>query len=86
MIVAFLFNLIVLVIGSIFIILPQVTTLPTVGGLDIDAAMVTAIGQLKVYMTAFWPLQHFFTGFLFLLGYFALKMVVKFLLGHRAPH
>lgn len=85
MIVAFLFNLIVLVVGAIFSLLPQVTTLPTVNGFDIDAALVIGVGQLKTFATAFWPLMYMFYGALFIMAYYALKQGVKFLIGHRAP-
>lgn len=85
MIIAFLFNLIVLVIGAIFSILPEVSTLPSVGGFDIDAALVAGIGQLNAFFTAFWPLSIMFQGFLVIMGYHALKIGIKFLIGHRAP-
>lgn len=85
MIIAFLFNLIVIVIGAIFSLLPIVETLPTINGFDIDAAMVTGIGSLNAFFAAFWPIKIMFQGFLVILGYHALKMGLRFLIGHRAP-
>lgn len=85
MIVAFLFNLIVLVIGAVFSILPAVTTLPTINGFDIDAALVSGMGQVHTFFITFWPLSIMFQGFLFLMGYYALKIGIRFIIGHRAP-
>lgn len=85
MIIAFLFNLIVLIIGAVFSLLPAVDKLPEIGGVDIDTELVTGIGQLHAFMTAFWPLIYIFGGFLVILGYYGLKMGLRFLIGHRAP-
>jgi len=85
MIIAFLFNLIVLIIASIFSLLPTVETLPTIGGFDIDTALVTGVGQLNAFVTAFWPIKYLFYGFLFIMGYYAFKIGLRFLIGHRAP-
>ncbi len=85
MIVAFLFNLIVLVIGAIFSLLPQITTLPTINGFDIDGALVQGMGEVHTFFITFWPLGIMFQGFLFLMGWYALRMGVRFLIGHRAP-
>lgn len=85
MIIAFLFNLIVLVIGSVFSLLPAVATLPVVNGFDIDSALVVGMGELHTFVTAFWPLYDLFQAFLFLMGYFAFKIGLRFLIGHRTP-
>lgn len=85
MIIAFLFNLIVLIIGAVFSILPQITTLPTIGGFDIDSALVSGMGELNAFMATFWFLKDLFIGFLVLMAYFSLKLIIRFLVGHRAP-
>jgi hypothetical protein len=85
MIVDLLLNVLLLVIGAIFSILPIVYTLPTIAGYDIDAALVSGIGQFNVFTTAFWPLSVMFQGFLVIMLYYALKMGLRFFLGHRAP-
>ena len=85
MIIAFLFNLIVIIIGSIFSLLPTVTTLPTINGVDVDSAMVVAMGELHTFTTAFWPLAIMFNGFLFIMAYYAFKVGLRFIIGHRAP-
>lgn len=85
MIFNFLINLVVLFIGAIFSRLPTVYTLPTIGGYNIDGALVTGMGAFHTFITAFWPIQDMFYGFLALLTYYAIKMLVKAFLGHRAP-
>jgi hypothetical protein len=78
-------NLVVLILGAVFSWLPEVKTLPTIGGFDIDGALVTGMGQVHTFFSTFWVLQYMFYGFLALMGYYALKMAVTFFLGHRAP-
>lgn len=87
MIFNFLINLVLLIIGAILDVfhLSRVTTLPTIGGFDIDGSLVTGMAELKTFMVAFWPIQDMFYGFLALVAYFAVKMFLGFILGHRAP-
>jgi hypothetical protein len=56
-----------------------------IGGFDIDTALLNGVGQLKFFFTIFWPIADMFLGFLFLMGYYGLKMLLGFILGHRAP-
>lgn len=84
MIVNLILNIIVLFLGGIFSWLPAVTTLPTINGYNIDAFMVQGVGSLQTLAVAFWPLAIMFQGFLAIMGYFLIKMVVKFFLGSRA--
>lgn len=85
MIINLLLNVVVLILGAIFSWLPQVTTLPTIVGYDIDTALTTGVGQLKTFMIAFWPIGIMFQGFLVIMGYYAIKMVLGFFLGSRSP-
>lgn len=85
MIFNLIINLFVLILGSIFHRLPEVTTLPTINGYDIDGALVTGMGDLRTFMTAFWPLQDMFYGFLAIMAYYGIKMLARLFLGHRAP-
>lgn len=85
MIINLLIGLIVLIIGAIFSWLPIVTTLPAIGVFDIDNALVHGVGQLHTFITTFWPIDYMFKGFLFLMGYYIIKMTVNFFLGHRTP-
>ena len=81
MIITFFLNLLVSILNIIFGWLPTVTTLPTVGGYDIDGAMVSGMGQLNLFMTTFWALQIMFNGFLVILGYYGIKLILKLFLG-----
>jgi len=85
MLTMLIINVFVLFLGSIFIWLPQITTLPIILGFDIDSALVTGVGQFKTLATTFWPWLYVFYGLLVLLGYFSIKQVIKFFLGSRAP-
>ena len=85
MIFNLLFNLVALLLGSIFSHFPSVTTLPTINGYDIDAALVTGMGAFRTYTTAFWPIADMFAGFLVLMAYYGVKMIVKLFMGHRTP-
>ncbi len=85
MIVLLLINLIVIILGVIFSWLPQVTTLPEIGGYDIDTALSQGMGYVHSFFTTFWPLQIMFDGFLVLMLYYISMMTLRFFLGHRAP-
>lgn len=85
MIVNLILNVFILILGALFSWLPQVTTLPFIVDYDIDTALNTGVGQLYTFLNAFWPIYIMFQGFLFILGYFAIKMVLKFFLGSRSP-
>lgn len=85
MIIILFINLISLILGGIFSWLPIVTALPTVFGYDIDGGLSLGMGYTQTFMTTFWPLEVMFQGFLLLMGYYGVKMIVKFFLGHRAP-
>lgn len=86
MIVVFLFNTIIAILTIIFGWLPDVLTLPTINGYDIDSAFTTGMGQLNTIMTSVWVLQYLVGGFLAIMGYHLIKMILKFILGARSPH
>ncbi len=65
--------------------LPQILTLPTVLGFDLDSALILGIGEMTNLFNTFWPLAIIFQGFLVLLAYYSIKMLLRLLLGHRAP-
>lgn len=65
--------------------LPQITTLPTFLGVDIDSQLSSGVGMFYTFAGVVWPVQIVFSGFLVLLGYYGIKMVLRFFLGHRAP-
>ena len=80
-----LIGLFTLILGAIFSWLPQISTLPTIGGFDIDGALITGVGQLNTFMTTFWPIQYLLYGFMALMTYYGFMMLVRFFIGHRAP-
>jgi hypothetical protein len=86
MIIILFFNLIVAILSIIFGWLPDVLTLPTINGYDIDSAFANGMGQLNTIMASVWVLQYLFGGFLAIMGYHLIKMVLKFILGGRSPH
>lgn len=76
---------IVQLLNIIFGIFPTVSTLPNIGNFDIDSALVTGISEARTFFVTFWPFAVVFEGFLFLLGYYSLKLILKLLLGSRTP-
>lgn len=85
MIFTFILNLVVTIFGIIFEGLPKVTTLPTINGFDIDTALINGVGDLNVVFGTFWYLKDVFIGGLIILTYFGIKMLLKTVLGSRAP-
>lgn len=85
MIITFLLNILIAIVGVILSWLPTIDTLPTIGGYDIDSAFATGMGQVNVILSTFWPLQYFFNGFLIILGYYVAKITLKFFFGNRSP-
>jgi hypothetical protein len=85
MIITLIINTIILIFGAIFSFFPVVAKLPTIFGFDIDAAMATGMGSLNTFLISFWPIKYMFLGFLAIMTYYGLKMLVTFFLGHRAP-
>ena len=83
MITNLIINLIFLVIGSVFSFLQPITTLPTINGFDIDAAMVQGMGYFHTFAAAFWPLEYMFQGFLVLMLYYSVKMTLRIFLANR---
>jgi hypothetical protein len=76
-------NVAVLFLGAIFSWLPTVDTLPTIIGYDIDGLLNLGAGYVAGVLQAFWPLGIMFQGFLALMVYFSIKMVLRFFLGSR---
>lgn len=85
MIIQLIITSLVSIVNLITSFLPNITTLPSIGGYDIDTALVSGVGMFYTYTEAVWPIAVVFQGFLFLLTYYSVKMIFKFLFGHRAP-
>lgn len=83
MLITLLLNVVILILGAIFSWLPEVLTIPTIVGYDIDTALVNGIGQLNTFLDAMWPIKIMFGGFLVIMGYYFVKMVLKLFLGSR---
>lgn len=85
MITQILLQVFISVLTVIFYVLPTVTTLPTIGGFDIDSALVSGMGGFDTFINIVWPIAIVWDGFIILMGYYSIKMLFKFVLGHRAP-
>lgn len=73
-------------ITAAFSWIPTVTTLPSIGGIDIDAYFVQGMGFFYSYIDAYWPLKDLWTAVLFFLGYLMFKnIVLRFFFGSRSP-
>lgn len=85
MIFTALISIVIVIIGGILSWLPDVTTIPNIAGYNIDAALVSGLGYFYSYATAVWPLLYVLQGLFVLIGYYSIKMLLKFFLGHRSP-
>lgn len=83
MIINFILNLLVGIVTVIFGWLPQIQTLPKIVGFDLDSALVTGMGQFNTVVSSVWVLGYLMGGFLTIMGYFGLKMVINLFLGSR---
>jgi hypothetical protein len=72
-------------LSAVFSWLPKVTTLPTILGVDIDTQLAQGVGAFYTVANVIWPIKDVYYGALVLLGYYAMKMVLRFFLGGRAP-
>lgn len=74
------------VLTEAFSWVPKITTLPDILGVPIDADLVSGMGMFYTYTAAVWPIQDVFRALvLVILPYYAIKMVLRFILGQRAP-
>ena len=73
------------ILNAIVSWLPSVTTLPTIGGVDIDTALVQGVGQTYGFANAIWVIHDVLIGAAVIWGYYAIKLVVRLVIGHRAP-
>jgi hypothetical protein len=85
MIFYFVLLFITSILTTIFSWLPTVTTLPTINGINVDTSLVEAVGMFHAYVTSIWVLGDLFEGVIFYVSYLAIKMALRFFLGHRAP-
>ncbi len=81
---AFIIMLTILLNG-IFEYLPTITKLPEILGVDIDGQLVYGVQLINSIIPAFWVIGDVFKGAFVLLLYYAGKMLLRLLLGNRAP-
>lgn len=65
--------------------IPVITALPTIVGVNLDTTMQQAVSYFHELTITMWYLGDVWTGALLLMGYYALKMALRLLLGARAP-
>ena len=85
MIINLVLNILVDMLSLLFYAFDPIITLPTIFGVDIDTNLVNAVGWLNRIMETLWPLEVLMYGFLFLLGYYSTKLLLKLFLGSRTP-
>lgn len=85
MIINLILNLLVDILAILFYPFDPIVTLPEIGGVDIDTYLLTAIGWLNRIFEVVWPLEIVFHASLFIMGYYATKLILKLFLGSRTP-
>ena len=85
MIITWILTFIITVLSAIFSIMPTVTTIPPIGGYDIDTALVTGVAQAYTLFNSVWPITDVLLGAAFMWAYFTIKVLLRIILGHRAP-
>lgn len=86
MIFNLIINFVLLLIGLVFSILPTVTLLPPILGVDIDTELVNGIGMMNSFFEAFWVLGYLVAGGLAIASYHISKRLLTFIFGSRTPH
>lgn len=81
MISALILSLAVSVLTMIFSFFPQVLVLPTIANVNLDTVIVGGIASLFRIAELFWYITAVVQGFLFIMGYYVIKMTFKFLAG-----
>jgi len=87
MIINLLINLILLIFGSLFVFLPEVSlsSIPFIGP-EIVSILGTVMGIWNAFMTTFPYAETGFYIFLWVILPFEILMIIaKFFLGHRTP-
>lgn len=85
MITTLVIGLITAFFTEIFSKFSVVTALPTIAGYDIDGALQSAAGQIHQFVRDVWIIRDVLVASLVLFAYYGIKMILKMVLGHRAP-
>lgn len=80
-----IFSLLILVLGAVFGLLPDATTLPTWGGVNLDTIFSNGFGYVRYLATIFPPLTVIISAASIYLGFRLILIIVKLVLGHRSP-
>ena len=75
----------IIILSILFSWTGVVDSLPSIGGYNLDSALVGGVAMFQTYADSVWPIRDVFIGFGFMLTYYTIKMILKFFLGHRAP-
>ena len=65
--------------------LPTVTVLPTIDGVNLDTTVSQAVAYFHTITATMWYLGDVWTAALILLSYYSIKMLLRLVLGNRAP-
>jgi hypothetical protein len=74
-------SFIVSLLTMVFSFFPQVDVLPTIAGVNLDTIIIGGIGNILRLADVFWYITNVIQGFIYIAGYLALKMTLKFLAG-----
>lgn len=85
MIIQDILSILIAMINAIFSFLPAVTALPSIGGYDIDGALVSGVSQAYTFADSVWPIKDVLIGAAFMWGYYGVKLALRLFLGSRAP-
>lgn len=85
MITTILVNTAITIVNFLFAWWPNAEQLPTIFGLDLDETFTTAITTYNTFAEVIWPIHYVMLAFLFLMGYFVIKITFKLILGGRSP-
>lgn len=81
MITALFLSAVVSFITTFFSFFPQVEVLPTIAGVNLDTIIIGGISSIIRLADVFWYITIVIQGFLFISGYYAVKMTFRFLAG-----
>lgn len=72
-------------LNEVFSWLDKVQTLPTILGVDIDSNLTNGVGMIYAMSSTFWFIGDVMKALLVVLGYYAIKIALRVVLGSRAP-
>lgn len=79
MITTLLLGELVAIITTIFSFFDPVTVLPTIANVNLDTIIIGGIGNVMALAHVFWYITDIIQGFLFISGYYVLKLTIRFI-------